>query len=369
MILLLFDPRPKENIKELFNREEEIKLLTKAVATPVTLLLGVRRVGKTSLLKSFLNSLEAPYVYLDLRILEDGGFSRAQLYRLLSDSISNCTFKWRKMLECFRGVKGVGISGFSVEFNWREQSLTLTAILNRLNDYALNKTDKGFIIISFDEAQLLRFLAGGKGRIDFRRIMAYAYDNLRGLRFILTGSEVGLLLNFLRLDEVSSPLYGRYVNIVKVERFTREQSIEFLKRGFKEANMNVSDDVLNAIVDKVDGIPGWLTYFGYMCLESKNATNEAIKTVSEKALKLVEKELKELFKRSNLYKHILKAISLEANSWSNIKKTIETWMGRSLTNAEITRSLNTLINLSIIEKINGKYKITDPLIAEYCRKT
>ncbi|MEM2563798.1 MAG: ATP-binding protein, partial [Candidatus Bathyarchaeia archaeon] len=55
---------------------------------------------------------------------------------------------------------------------------------------------------SFDEAQMLRFLEGGKGRIDFRRMLAYAYDNLRGLRFILTGSEVGLLLSFLRLEEL-----------------------------------------------------------------------------------------------------------------------------------------------------------------------
>ncbi|MEM1757652.1 MAG: hypothetical protein QW770_06465 [Candidatus Bathyarchaeia archaeon] len=43
---MLFNPRPKERIEELFDREEEIKLLTNAVATPLTLLLGVRRVGK-----------------------------------------------------------------------------------------------------------------------------------------------------------------------------------------------------------------------------------------------------------------------------------------------------------------------------------
>ncbi|MBS7614054.1 ATP-binding protein [Candidatus Bathyarchaeota archaeon] len=53
MMLLLFDPTPKERMKELFDREEEVKLLMKAIATPITLLLGVRRVGKTSSLKSF----------------------------------------------------------------------------------------------------------------------------------------------------------------------------------------------------------------------------------------------------------------------------------------------------------------------------
>ena len=255
-----------------------------------------------------------------------------------------------------------------MEFDWREQALTLTTLLNKLNDYAVNSADEGFIVISFDEAQLLRFLAGGKGRMDFRRIMAYAYDNLRGLRFILTGSEVGVLLHFLGLDDASSPLYGRYVSTVMVERFPRERSIEFLNRGFREAKMNVSDDILNAIVEKVDGIPGWLTYFGCMCLESGCASKEIIKAVTEKALGIVGKELEELFKRSSQYRHVLKAISLGANSWSNIKKAVEAWVGRRFTNAETTRFLNTLTNLSIVEKTDGEYKIVDPLIAEYCRK-
>lgn len=50
---MLFNPRPKERLEELFDREKELKLLERAVSTPVTLLLSVRRVGKTSLLKAF----------------------------------------------------------------------------------------------------------------------------------------------------------------------------------------------------------------------------------------------------------------------------------------------------------------------------
>ncbi|MBS7614055.1 hypothetical protein KEJ48_07465 [Candidatus Bathyarchaeota archaeon] len=72
-----------------------------------------------------------------------------------------------------------------------EQSLTLTTLLNKLNDYAVDKTRESFIVISFDEAQLL---AGGKGRIDFRSIMAYAYDNLRGLRLGCCCTFWGLMM-------------------------------------------------------------------------------------------------------------------------------------------------------------------------------
>ncbi|MBS7614056.1 ATP-binding protein [Candidatus Bathyarchaeota archaeon] len=104
------------------------------------------------------------------------------------------------------------------------------------------------------------------------------------------------------------------------------------------------------------------------CLESGAASKETIKTVMEKAMRLVGRELEGLFKRSSQYKHVLKAVSLSATSWSNIKRAVEVCIGRGLTNAEAARFLNTLINLSIIEKTNGKYRITDPLMAEYCRK-
>ncbi|MEM1686676.1 MAG: hypothetical protein QXN90_03005 [Zestosphaera sp.] len=50
--------------------------------------------------------------------------------------------------------------------------------------------------------------------------------------------------------------------MIRLERFNKEKSLEFLKRGFEEANMLVSDDVLQKIYERVDGIVGWLTYFG-----------------------------------------------------------------------------------------------------------
>ncbi len=53
---MLFDPRPKTSRRDLFNREEELALLDNAArrGEPLILVLGIRRVGKTSLLRSFL---------------------------------------------------------------------------------------------------------------------------------------------------------------------------------------------------------------------------------------------------------------------------------------------------------------------------
>ena len=365
---MLFDPRSKENLNELFDREEEIEKLSHAVRTPLTLLLGMRRIGKTSLLKSFLNSLTTPHIYIDLRRLEESGYSRASLYKLLSEAVSKITSSWgEKILGHFRGVRGVDISGFSVEFDWGEKDLTMVDILSRLNDFSLKSVKDGYVIIAFDEAQLLRSMSGGKGRLDFRNLLAYCYDNFPALRFILTGSEVGLLLGFLDLHEPSSPLYGRSATVITVDRFSKEKSLEFLRRGFAEANMRVKDEDMQAVVEKVDGIVGWLAFYGYACVAAGGASDTIVKEVTEKALRLVSKELEELFRRSSYYRHVLRAVSLGVRNWGGIKKAVEAWSGRRLANPEISRILKSLVALNIVVKTDSEYDIADPLIRDYCR--
>ncbi|MEM4971275.1 MAG: ATP-binding protein [Sulfolobales archaeon] len=372
---MLFDPRPKIRREDLFDREREIEELKEAVSRyPLTLLLGIRRIGKTSVLRVALNELGVPYIYLDLRALEGEGYSRASLYRLFSESFTDVASKWRGIADYLRSIKGIEVRAFGaclkVDLNWSEKSLTLGRIFSELNRVAERASPRGFIVLAFDEAQILRYMSGGKGRIDFREILAYAYDNLPNLRFILTGSEVGLLLGMLRLDDPQTPLYGRFVKTIKLERFDMEKSLEFLRRGFNEAGVRVGEDIIQRIYERVDGIAGWLTYFGSSIIESRyrGSNSEIVEEIAEKALKLIEKELGEILKRSKYHVYILKAIALGINTWSGIRRAVEAWLGRPVENTQIARSLKTLAELSIIEKRNQSYHIADPLITEYCRR-
>ncbi|WP_238842107.1 ATP-binding protein [Sulfolobus sp. E11-6] len=67
---MLFDPSPKDNRKDFFDRENEIEKL-KELRAPITLVLGLRRTGKSSLIKIGINELNLPYIYLDLRKFEE----------------------------------------------------------------------------------------------------------------------------------------------------------------------------------------------------------------------------------------------------------------------------------------------------------
>ena len=94
-------------------------MLGKAVANPLMLLLGVGRIRKTLPLKPLPNSLGHSLRIPRPEVLEGAGYSKAQLYRPHSDPVSGCASRWRRGPKYFGGVRGVGVSGFSVEFDWR----------------------------------------------------------------------------------------------------------------------------------------------------------------------------------------------------------------------------------------------------------
>ena len=48
-----------------------------------------------------------------------------------------------------------------------------------------------------------------QGEKELLALFAHAYDSLPNQRIILTGSEVGLLHDFLGINDYESPLYGR----------------------------------------------------------------------------------------------------------------------------------------------------------------
>jgi AAA+ ATPase superfamily predicted ATPase len=67
---VLFDERLKENRRKLIDREKELEQLKVNMNRPLILVTGIRRIGKTSLLKVFLNELGTPLVLIDARELK-----------------------------------------------------------------------------------------------------------------------------------------------------------------------------------------------------------------------------------------------------------------------------------------------------------
>jgi len=357
---VLFDPRPKESRDEFFDRERELALLEECAKrkSPIILCLGVRRIGKTSLLKVFLNESDYPHVYLNARKLADYGYSVAGLYRVLSEELGKIR-RLSQLLEYLKSIRGVRVGELGIELDWRGRETSISSVLDKLNEYASDRGTSFLLVI--DEAQELRFLRG-RNKLDFRQVMAYGYDNLRSLKFIVSGSEVGLLYKFLDFESYESPLYGRAWDEVVLERFTRERSIEFLEAGFAEAGLRVPRERLEEAVDALDGIPGWLTLYGYEAVKKEEA--DVLGEVVARAVGTAMGELRNLIVASHVYKHVLRAVAMGYTSWSNIKRAVEAWLGTRAHNETLSRCLNRLVDMSILIKRDDEYRFLDPIYRE-----
>jgi len=116
---VLFDPRPKERRSELFDRERELAELERAAkhGAPLVLCLGVRRIGKTSVVKVFVNESGYPSLYIDARRLAERGYTKAGLYALLEEGFAKARGRLARIAEYLRGLKGVTVGELGVEFD------------------------------------------------------------------------------------------------------------------------------------------------------------------------------------------------------------------------------------------------------------
>ncbi|MGC9072466.1 MAG: AAA family ATPase, partial [Acidilobus sp.] len=245
---MLFDERPKLRKGDLFDRETEVFYVIEGAGHPLTVITGIRRIGKTSVLNVALGELkDAVTLIVDCRRLRPN-YGRSELYALFSEALST---RFDRLVDVLSGVRGVSIMGNSVELRWRgKDSVSLADLIDRLN--------RRRVVVALDEAQRLRGPLSG----EVRDAIAHAYDYDRNVTFILTGSEVGLLYDFIGVEDEASALYGRFFREVRLERFSPERSREFLRRGFEELGVNVDEDLIDEVAGLFDGIPGWLTFAG-----------------------------------------------------------------------------------------------------------
>jgi Predicted ATPase (AAA+ superfamily) len=335
--MTLFDLKPKKNRNELFDREKELEELKKAVEKRYSIIaiLGIRRIGKTSVLKTFLNEMGG--IYLDLR----GVFKTIELQERITDSINSSIGIFRRILE---GIRGISFAGFSVEIKWKgSDSISLVGLLNEINRRTNN------FILALDEVQATKPPVSAQ----LRNLLAYGYDNFENINFIVAGSEIGLLRDFLGIERPDSPLYGRYIYEIHVERLTREESKEFLVRGFKEEGLNPPVNIIEEALDYFDGIIGWLAFFGRKYADGIRD----LKDLKEIAINLALDELKKLSIRERL---VLKAIASSSNSWGEVRRYIEEKEGITLPKATLSRLVEKMEKLSIIKD----YRFLDPIYKE-----
>ncbi|HJW98432.1 MAG TPA: ATP-binding protein [Candidatus Bathyarchaeia archaeon] len=354
---MYFDPRPKTKKEDLFNRETELKQFEEVLPyASIIVVTGLRRTGKTSFVDVALSKTDHPYIFLDMRDLPLGP-SRAEIVRKIESAFGKMDTKWHSsILDTLKHVKGVNIAGASMTFEWSKQGIDLTELFDKIDTWA--KKQKKHFLLAIDEVQLIR------GDKNIPRLFARIADVNRNITIILTGSEVGLLYDFLGFETPESPLYGRHYVEIRMRNFKPEEAKTFLTAGFKQIKLSCTDEIIDYAIQKLDGVIGWLTLFGARSRDTKKCDKQTVDDVVDEGGRLSRSEALKIVKYSVRYGIILNYLAKTGKgNWTKIKTALEIDEKRSLPSSSFTELLNRLTKTGLLEKEDNEYRIADPLLA------
>ncbi|MGC9069213.1 MAG: AAA family ATPase [Thermoprotei archaeon] len=348
---MYFSPEPKYRREDLFDREKELNELDRIfnVGSKIVLVTGIRRIGKTSLVSVYLNERKKTFALADLR---GSSNSFQALYEMFSEIINQIDKK-EMIRTLLSKISGVQIGEFGISLSWkRGQRVELVKLIDAIDEIGKE------VMIAIDEAQKLR---GALSNL-FLEILAHCYDYCKNVKFVLTGSEAGLLHSLLRINDPESPLYGRFLPELRLFPFSRDESKKFLSEGLKQYKIPFNENLIELAFEYLDGIVGWLNELGLRCVLKGEINEEIIREVFNSAVKL---QISEISHYSPNYSLILEAIGKGYNTWSEMKKYISMKFKRTLLDSELFRYINNLKMRDYIYEQDNEYYIGDPILRKY----
>jgi AAA+ ATPase superfamily predicted ATPase len=350
--LSLFNLNPKEFPKELFGREKELDELVRLVkARRWIAILGPRMVGKTSLIKAANVKLEktgVKAIYVNLW----GAKGTHGLLNALAQGLNKENSVLQKIRDIANRTEGVsfGPGGISISLSKRPMT-TMWDLLGAIGKQA------GDCVIELDEVQELSAISG-----HLLRLLANIFNTHPNVVFILTGSMFGLMKMLLE-PRSTSPMYGRSPAKLYLEPFTKEKSGEFLKKGFQECHEATTGEQIEEAVEKLDGIPGWLTLYGNKVAVRKLPHKKAMQETISEGMKMAKDEL-EHFLQGRDRTTYLAALKVAATSarWKEIKAAIETRRNSVPNDATVQNALEGLKAAMLTNEEEGVYTIKDPML-------
>lgn len=171
--------------RTFMTRRSSWKLKKAMDSRAITLVLGLRRMGKRPLIK--VATADITKVYVDARRFEERNYiTYRDFMEEFRGALNTLIPKHRKMLNSLKSISGIKIGEVGIDFSWKESKPLFSSVLEALNAWAEGERKR--LIIVIDEVQELIKLKG----FNMIPVIAYAYDNLRNLSFVFAGSKVGL---------------------------------------------------------------------------------------------------------------------------------------------------------------------------------
>jgi AAA+ ATPase superfamily predicted ATPase len=273
--------------------------------------------------------------------------------------------KWRtKLSAALKGIKWIKLTDKFpfLHFEWRKSPEM--DVLDLFHAFQVLSDNLGKrIVFVLDEAQHFIRLAGYR----LQYLLAHLYDHVHEIQTIVSGSEVGLLYDFLEIENPDAPLFGRGMAEIEVPRLSREAALDFLQRGCRQVGIAVSPDSHRGAICELDGTIGWLTFYGYE-LTKGNPSEAALTRTVEQGSRLEAQELHHFLtvrrQGRRRYVSIMKAAArLGRARWSDLKVNLERTEGKKITDKRFSELLQNLVKANFLDKKNEEYSVSDPLLA------
>jgi uncharacterized protein len=351
----LFDLAPKDSARALYGRDAELATAVRLIREGRwTVLLGSRMVGKTSLAKAAVRGSGRPSVYVNLW----GARGTAGLLDAFRNGLNASRPLLRRVARALARVEGLSIGPAGISLSPATKPLrTVWDLVNVIG----TELDRSVIIL--DEVQELAAISG-----PLLRALANVFSSHPGVGFVFTGSQFGILRTLLEPPE-DSPLFGRPPAEIRLQPFSRETSLGFLQRGFREYGRPFSSEQLQATVDRsLDGIPGWLTLFGNNVAVRRMSAEEAERATTREGKRVAASELAHFFsgRPPELYWAALRCLTSEA-SWSEVRTTLRSRRGPALNDNTVATVLRSLRSANLVVEEAHRYRIDDPMVRTFVR--
>ncbi len=358
--MVVFSDRPIARLEDLYgegHRRAVMKLHDAVVKGYFAAVLGPRRVGKTSVVKTFLNHYGYKYLYFDL-----------------SPYMGLKAVSFRSLVPAEIGFNEEVLSGEArvslalISLNLRRVKITSDVFQANLITLLreLNKKYDRFIVV-FDEAQVLAFIKG----ISYKGLLQLIHNNYENIVVVLTGSMPGLLEKIVSPSSAEEPGFARYLEEIHVPRWSREEAVGFLEEGLGAHGIPYEREELYEVYEELSGIPGFISYYGILRLRGLNH-HDALARTENYAVSQWEKDLKAFLQiyDSPLYVHLLSILAgtLGGATWSELRIGLEERLDRPVGKSTLHRILTNLLRAGMIRKQRDKYVIADRPLRKTIRK-
>jgi len=339
----LFDIPPKHDPKLLFGRERELTDLVKYLNEKRwAVLLGPRRVGKTSLAKCAIEKSGFDSITLDARENTD-----------FATSLTSSLTRQASSLKLGANVSmPANLPFITIGANFSKQ------VLKQSLDSLLNGRTKRTVML-LDEAQWF------SDRRTLIMLLSHLYDyHYETITPIITGSAVGVMKSIIEPNH-KSPLYGRPNMQMEIKKWSPSVSMSFLTEGLKQHKLSLNTELTVKTIDTLDGLPGWITMFGYYYTAKPSDYEKALSKTLGEALKIVDDETANIGKIARGWPSHLKILTRLLSGSKRFSDLLE---ATAFTNSTLSKHLDMLQRLNYIEKKEGRYVITDPILAELIKR-